>query len=287
LNAAALPYQKNVLEALAAVVVGTIVNASQLDMRDAGHGVQVHDFDVVDQAGLTRPFEVTTALDQAQIQSLAATQQFQDQLSALTGDWTLHVQLSPDARITQIANGLPALLADLRAAGTHSFYTESRDPASIALGQRFAALGITNAQGLYSPGAGGVLMGQPAIHYAGPDAVTAAAEGAAHKADNLAKLRAVGGGELFVWIDASHPGNLAFLDPSGCASAPAPDLPAEIRAVWAGQLFSWTDNTGVMTAFCGGLWRAAKGACWEDLSADVPERSLVFTPHTPGQAGAS
>jgi len=50
-----MPYQKNVLEAQAATVVGTIVNASQLDMRDVGQGVQIHDFDVVDQAGLRRP----------------------------------------------------------------------------------------------------------------------------------------------------------------------------------------------------------------------------------------
>src|SRR5882672_4997909 len=112
----------------------------------------------------------------------------------------------------------------------------------------------------------GVLMGQPAIHYSGPDAVTAAAEAAAHKADNLAKLTAVGGGELLVWIDATDPGHLAFWDPSGCVSAPAPDLPAEVRAVWAGQLFSSTDSAGAMTALCGGLWQASKGSGWEDLT---------------------
>jgi len=130
-------------------------------------------------------------------------------------------------------------------------------------------------------------MGQPAVQYAGLDAVTAAAEAAAHKADNLAKLTAAGGGELFIWIDASDPGHLAFLDPAGCASAPAPDLPAEVRAVWTGQLSSWTDSAGVMTAFCGGLWRAANGAGWEDLTAIAPKQSLVFTPHSPGQAGTS
>jgi hypothetical protein len=218
---------------------------------------------------------------------LAATERKRKELSAVAGDWTLHVQLSPTARMTEITSRLPAVLADLHAAGTDSFYAESEDPANAALGQQFAALGITSAQGLYSPGAGGVLMGQPAVHYSGPDAVTAAAEAEAHKADNLAKLAAVGGGELLVWIDASHPGHLAFWDPAGCASAPAPDLPANVRAVWVGQLFSWTDSAGVMTAFCGGLWRATNGARWEDLTANAPKQSLVFTPHSSGQTGTS
>jgi hypothetical protein len=130
-------------------------------------------------------------------------------------------------------------------------------------------------------------MGQPAIHYSGPDAVTAAAEAAAHKADNLAKLAAASGGELFVWIDATDPGHLAFWDPSGCASAPAPDLATEVQTVWAGQLFSWADSAGVMTAFCGGLWRASNGSGWEDLTAMVPKQPLVFTPHSAGKASST
>jgi hypothetical protein len=278
---AQLPYQKNVLEALAAFVVTPIVGASKVEMRDVGQGVQIHDFDVVDGAGLTRPFEVTMATDRTQVESLAATAQRRTALSAMAGDWTLYVQLSPTARISEIAKALPALLGDLHSAGTHSFNTESQDAASTALGQRFAALGMSSAQGLYSPGAGGVLMGQPAVHYAGPDAVTAAAETAAHQPDNLAKLAAAGGGELFVWIEATHPGHLAFWDPSGSAGAPAPSLSAEVRGVWAGQLFSWTDGAGVMTAFCGGLWRASNAAGWEDLSAAAPKQSLIFTPHSP------
>lgn len=278
---AQLPYQKNVLEALAAFVAGAIVRASKVEMRDVGQGVQIHDLDVVDSTGLTRPFEVTMATDRTQVESLAATAQRRDALSALAGDWTLYVQLSPTARISEIAKGLPTVLADLQSAGTTSFNTESQGAQSTALGQRFAALGITSAQGIYSPGSGGVLMGQPAVHYTGPDAVTAAAETVAHEPDNLAKLAAAGGGELFVWIDATHPGHLAFWDPSGSASAPAPALPPEVQAAWAGQLFSWTDSAGVMTAFCGGLWRAANHAGWEDLSAAAPKQSLVFTPHSP------
>jgi len=284
---ARLPYQKDLLEALATLVVTTILEISKVDVRDVGQSVQVHDFDVVDQAGRTQPFEVTTAMDRGQVESLAATDRYRNELSAVAGDWTLHLQLSPTARITEISSKLPALLADLHAAGTDSFYTESEGPANTALGQQFAALGIVGAQGLYSPGAGGVLMGQPTVHYSGPDAVTAAAEAAAHSSDNRAKFAAAGGGELFVWIDASHAGHLAFWDPAGSTSAPAPNLPAEVRAVWAGQIFSWTDTAGMMTAFCGGLWRAANGAGWEDLTATAPKQSLVFTPHSPGQTGIS
>ena len=44
---ARLPYQKNVLETLATVVVAAIVDASNVEMRDVGQGVQIHDFDVV------------------------------------------------------------------------------------------------------------------------------------------------------------------------------------------------------------------------------------------------
>ncbi len=67
-----LPYEKQLLETLAACVVGAVIRASRVEMQDTGQGSQIHDFDIVDEGGLTRHVEVTTAMDSSQNESLAA-----------------------------------------------------------------------------------------------------------------------------------------------------------------------------------------------------------------------
>ncbi len=270
-----LPYDRTLLEFLACWVMTTVMGHPSATWRDTGRATQVHDFDLLSPDGTVVPVEVTTAMNDSELKRLAAIQQHQAALKALAPDWHLVLALTHGARISKLVAELPGLIADVESAGLASFQTRQPAPAMPAIAERFAGVGVGDAQGWRTtPGAGSVMLRQPSVAHRDSNSVTHAVERVARLRDNETKLARAGGGHLFVWIDASDPAHLAFWDPARTGLASKPQLPQAINVVWAGQLFVQAQPAGTTSAWCGGLWRATNGDAWEDLTTLAPHLGL-------------
>jgi hypothetical protein len=283
LNAAdRLPYDKRLLEDLAARVVGTVMNAPAIIRRDRGQRAQVHDFDVIDNGRDACPVEVTMVTNNVQLRRRAAIRQYQARFLGLTRRWNLLLSHAPEVRISALTAELPKLLDDLESGGISYLDTRAGIPDDTRISARLAFLGITEALGAPAQGGNGELhLRHPPLGDAGPDPVTRAVEAAARLRDNTAKLASAGGGELFVWITDSHPAHGVIWDQTSITTQRPPRLPEPIRVVWAAWLFSHTDQAGNITASCDQLWRATSGAPWEDRTAQALKQPLVLNATPP------
>lgn len=162
--------------------------------------------------------EVTQAMSQS-ARHLSA--QLERRAFAYEGVATWLADVGDDADLDQLEAQLPTLLLQLEA-----------DSDGHATSTELGNLGVTRAHRFPQPKGKGVIWVRPAARN-GIDAPGAASavQREVDKPDNQRKLEAVGGGDLFVWVDVNRPA--LFFGASGLSPhLGVLVLPQAIRRVW-------------------------------------------------------
>jgi hypothetical protein len=256
------------LETGAGGILRAVLGAVGVTPRDVGGAPPgTHDFDVVLADGHVLAVEVTIVTDEVARLMWDAVAKRGWTVPGLARSWSLVLQEGTPIKALHAEVG--SLLHALELVGVDRFNSrEPRDDVARNAKDRLAALGVRYARSSETSGQPLVLVGTVGRgRSVGASDVNEAVEREAAKADNRRKLRAAGGGELFVWVDP-HATDVHAALQNEFAYVPRepPTLPSEIRAVWVARYVFGPDGlprAGVLLRGDASGWADFTSVYWE------------------------
>lgn len=254
------PTLNDALEDAAAEIVRQVLAGDQIKRRDGVPGAPpgIHDFDLEFADGSRVAVEVTTATDSPLRELWAAVSDRCWTFPGLQRSWSLVIR--HDTRVDALHRAAGTLLAELERLGIYRVNAYEPDDARAT---KLATLGVRYARAVEESEQPIVFVGTVGLGdwYDGSD-ICEAVEREAAKTDNVRKLLAAGGGELFVWVD-HHAAN-AHAALSGVVTLPtrSPRLPDAVTAVWAARCVLRPDRSIAAAV----VLRGHPTAAWSDVT---------------------
>jgi hypothetical protein len=245
-------------ESLARQIVERVLGVP-IEPCDPGGGPErLPDFLIQTEAGPV-PLEVTTAADQAALATDGARRKKDWSTQALAHNWS--VSLLPTFSVGRFHSRRVELLAALEAAGVTELHID--EPVSDIVkwvSDECIQLGVRALTEVGDAGPDGAILffGEHSAGSTGADLVVRAVELEAWDDGNREKLG--GGGELFVWVDASLHAEVAAMSfntlPDHC------DPPPEVVRLWAAP-----GPYESKSKLAKPVWRWTSTGGWVDLGA--------------------